>query len=295
MLISGDLSTNKTDFLIKAYSDLLNSGVKSSEILVLVQNSNLKQNFINKTLEKLEINCIEKLQVHSFFSLVYNTISDNWAFIENINPFNNPVILPNLAGLEVSQFILKDILKEIPFKGYNSKKSLLHQIFRRYSLIVQNNLTDEEVECRSRILGESFADDAKAALKKLLSNTLALRDFDYLRQTLVFNYVYKNSDYFKNIKYLILDDGDEITPVCFDFISYLAPQLQDVFVAFDEKGASRAGYLSADRTDVWKFEDLFKQKAEKLTSENPLSKDAEILFTDITENKNEVLQHFSLQ
>ena len=263
MLISGDLSTNKTDFLIKAYSDLLNSGVKSSEILVLVQNSNLKQNFINKTLEKLEINCIEKLQVHSFFSLVYNTISDNWALIENINPFNNPVILPNLAGLEVSQFILKDILKEIPFKGYNSKKSLLHQIFRRYSLIVQNSLTDEEVEWRSRVLGESFADDAKITLKKLLSNTLALRDFDYLRQTLVFNYVYKNSDYFKNIKYLILDDGDEITPVCFDFISHLAPQLKDVFIAFDEKGASRAGYLSADRTAVWKFEELFKQKAEK--------------------------------
>lgn len=294
MLISGDLSTNKTDFLINAYLELLNSGVKSSEILVLVQNSSLKQNFINKTLEKLEVTCIEKLHVHSFFSLVYNTINDNWALIENINPFNNPTILPNLAGLEVSQFILKDILHEVPFKGYNSKKSLLHQIFRRYSLIVQNNLTDEEVEWRSRILGESFAEDAKVVLKKLLSKTLALRDFDYLRQVLVFNYVYKNSDYFKNIKYLILDDGDEITPVCFDFISYLAPQLKDVFIAFDEKGASRAGYLSADRTAVWKFEELFKQKAQILKSINILSNDAEILFSNITECKNETLENFSL-
>lgn len=295
MLFCADLSTNKTDFLINAYIGLLNSGVKSSEILVLVQNSSLKQNFINKTLEKLEVNCIEKLQVHSFFSLVYNTINDNWALIENINPFNNPAILPNLAGLEVSQFILKDILHEVPFKGYNSKKSLLHQIFRRYSLIVQNNLTDEEVEWRSRILGESFAEDAKNVLKKLLSKTLALRDFDYLRQVLVFNYVYKNSDYFKNIKYLILDDGDEITPVCFDFISYLAPQLNDVFIAFDEKGASRTGYLSADRTAVWKFEELFNQNAEKLTSENRLAKDAETLFSNITENKTDTLENFSLQ
>ncbi len=295
MLFCADLSTNKTDFLINAYLGLLNSGVKSSEILVLVQNSSLKQNFINKTLEKLEVNCIEKLQVHSFFSLVYNTINDNWALIENINPFNNPAILPNLAGLEVSQFILKDILHEVPFKGYNSKKSLLHQIFRRYSLIVQNNLTDEEVEWRSRILGESFAEDAKNVLKKLLSKTLALRDFDYLRQVLVFNYVYKNSDYFKNIKYLILDDGDEITPVCFDFISYLAPQLNDVFIAFDEKGASRTGYLSADRTAVWKFEELFNQNAEKITSENRLAKDAETLFSNITENKTDTLENFSLQ
>lgn len=295
MLFCADLSTNKTDFLINAYIGLLNSGVKSSEILVLVQNSSLKQNFINKTLEKLEVNCIEKLQVHSFFSLVYNTVNDNWALIENINPFNNPAILPNLAGLEVSQFILKDILHEVPFKGYNSKKSLLHQIFRRYSLIVQNNLTDEEVEWRSRVLGESFAEDAKNVLKKLLSKTLALRDFDYLRQVLVFNYVYKNSDYFKNIKYLILDDGDEITPVCFDFISYLAPQLNDVFIAFDEKGASRTGYLSADRTAVWKFEELFNQNAEKITSENRLAKDAEILFSNITENKTDTLENFSLQ
>ena len=294
MLISGDISTNKTDFLIKAYADLLNSGVNSSEILVLVQNSNLKQNLINKTLEKLTIKNIEKLQVNSFFSLVYNAVNDNWAFLENVNPYSNPKILPNLTGLEVSQFILKDILKDVKFKGYNSKKSLLHQIFRRYSLIVQNNLTDEEIEWRSRVLGESFADDAKITLKKLLSKTLALRDFDYLRQGLIFNYIYQNSDYFKNIKYLIVDDGDEITPICFDFISHLAPQLKDIFIAFDEKGASRAGYLSADRTAVWKFEELFKQKAQNLTSESNLSSDAEILYSNITENKSENLNNFSL-
>lgn len=295
MLISGDISTNKTDLLVKSYAELLNSGINSSSILVLVQNSNLKQNFINKTLELLNVNSIEKLNVHSFFSLVYNTISDNWALVENINPFDNPTILPNMAGLEVSQFILKDILKEIPFKGYNSKKSLLHQIFRRYSLIVQNNLTDEEVEWRSRVLGESFAEDAKKTLKKLLSKTLALRDFDYLRQTLVFNYIYKNTDYFKKIEYLIVDDGDEITPVCFDFIKNLAPQLKDVFIAFDEKGASRSGYLSADKTAVWKFEELFEQKSEKLKSQNKLLSDAEILFSNITEEKTNTLENFSLQ
>ena len=186
MLICADLSTEKTDLLINKYAELLNSGVKASEILVLVQNSTLKNNFINKTLEKLNINHLEKMQVHSFFSLVYNTINDNWAFLENNNPYPNSAILPNLAGLEVSQFLLKDIIKEIKFKGYNSKKSLLHQIFRRYSLIVQNNLNDEEVEWRSRILGESFAEDAKSALKELLKKTLQLRDFDYLRQSLVF-------------------------------------------------------------------------------------------------------------
>ena len=183
-------------------------------------------------------------------------------------------------------------MKEIPFKGYNSKKSLLHQIFRRYSLIVQNNLNDEEIEWRSRVLGESFSEDVKSVLKKFLSKTLQYRDFDYLRQGLVFNYIYKNTDYFKNIKYLILDDGDEITPICFDFIEYLAPQLKDVFVAYDEKGASRAGYLSADKTAVWKFEELFNQKSISLNSENKLSKDANTIYNNIIENKSDILENF---
>ena len=278
LLFEGSLASDKTLRLVEKYTELLNSGVKASEILVLVQNSALKNKFIEQTLDGLTINVSEKLQVHSFFSLVYNTISDNWAFIENGNPFNNPTILPNLAGLEVSQFILKDIIKSVQFKGYNSKKSLLHQLFRRYSLIVQNHLNDDDVQLRSNILKESFADDAKSALKKFLAKTLFLRDFDYLRQTLVFNYVYQNSDYFKNIRYLIVDDGDEITPVCFDFIKYLAPQLKDAFIAFDRKGASRAGYLSANKLAVWEYEKIFNQTAIELKTQTETKEDAENIY-----------------
>ena len=258
MIIDGTISSDKTEILANKYANLLNSGIDASQILVLVGNSNLKNRFIDLVFEKLNINYFEKLQIHSFFSLIYNTINDNWAFLENKNPFPNPKILPNLTGLEVSQFILKDIIKTIPFKGYNSKKSLLHQLFRRYSLIVQNNLSDEEIDFRSNILGEAFAPDAKLALKKFLKQTLYLRDFDYLRQELVFEHVYKNTDYFKKIEYLILDDGDEITPACYSFIEYLRPQLKDFYIAFDAKGSSRIGYLSADKTAVWEFEKLFK-------------------------------------
>ncbi len=295
MLINGNVSSDKTNILIDKYAELLNSGIPASKILVLVANSNLKNQFINKTLEKLTSDSLEKLQVYSFFGLVYNTISDNWAFLENRNTYDNPAILPNLAGLEISQFILKDILKEIPFKGYNSKQSLLHQLFRRYSLIVQNNLSDQEVEERSKILGESFADDAQKALKLLLKRTLIYRDFDYLRQTLVFNFICKNTNYFANIEYLILDDGDEITPVCFDFVTYLAPQLKDVFIAFDKQGGSRTGYLSADKNTVWAFEQLFKQKAQDIKPETKLQEDAQLLLNNVIEDKADKLKYFTVK
>lgn len=296
MIIDGSVSSDKTNILIEKYASLLNSGVDASKILVLVQNSNLKNKFVNKTLSKLKIDCLEKMKVYSFFGLVYNTIIDNWAFVENGNPFKeNPKILPNLAGLEVSQFVLKDVLKTVPFKGYNSKKSLLHQLFRRYSLIVQNNLSDDEVDWRARVLDESFSEDAKIALKKLLKETLRLRDFDYLRQGLVFNYVYKNTGYFKNIEYLILDDGDEITPICYDFIKYLAPQLKDVFAAYDSKGASRIGYLSADKTAVWHFGELFNQPVTVLDSHTRLKFDAENIFNNVINDEKTPLKYFTIQ
>ena len=131
MLINGSISSKKTDLLVENYAKLLNENVDSSKILVLVQNSSLKENFTQRVHKLLKIKAHEKLEIHSFFSLVYNSVIDNWAVLENVNPFNNPEVLPNLAGLEVSQFIMKDILKDIKFKGNNSKKSLLHQLFRR--------------------------------------------------------------------------------------------------------------------------------------------------------------------
>lgn len=281
----------RTKVLVEKYTELISAGVKPSEILVLVQNSTLKKQFVDKILENIKIDAIEKLNVHSFFSILYNTLIENWCFIENAIPSDKHFILPNLVGLEVSQFLLKDILKHVEVKGYNSKKSLLHQIFRRYSLIVQNHLSNEQIQERSKILKESFAEDAELIIKKLLSSTLKSRSLDYLRQTLIFNHVYKHTDYFKNIKYLLVDDADEMTPVCFDFISYLKPQLKDWIICFDSLGSSRCGYLSADTSIECKLVHLFNEDVQ--TDKNIFSQ-GEIIFSNILENKHERLENFTL-
>ena len=266
MLLNFIKANFREKLMLDKYVELINNGIKPSEILVLVQNSTLKQNFTNKVLEKIKINAFEKLNIHSFFSIVYNTLTENWCFVENLIPSDKSFILPNLVGLEVSQFLLKDILKQNEVKGYNSKKSLLHQIFRRYSLIVQNNLSNDDVKERSKILKESFGEDAEFIIKKLLSTTLKTRSLDYLRQTLIFKHIYKNTDYFKNIKYLLIDDADEMTPACFEFIKHLKPQLKDWTICFDSLGSSRCGYLSADTSIEYKLTQLFE---EEITNEIP--------------------------
>lgn len=296
MLLQGAISSEKTQRLVESYSKLLNSGVDSSKILVILQNSNKKNQFIQDTLAQLTIDSIEKLQVYSFFGLVYNTISDNWASIENKIPdVQNTKIIPNLTGLEVSQFIMKEIISDIKFEGYNSKKSLLHQLFRRYSLIVQNNLSDDAVKWRSEeVLKESFAPDAKHALDEFKKKTLDTRAFDYLRQSLIFNYIYQTTDYFSKIEYLIVDDGDEITPICHDFIKYLAPQLKDVFIAYDSQGSSRSGYLSADKKTVFEYENLFNQSVIELRPNTIMADDAQSLYSNVVEQKSTRLKNFSL-
>ena len=66
--------------------------------------------------------------------------------------------------------------------------------------VIQNDLSDDDVKNRANILKESFAEDAELIIKKLLKTTLEKRSLDYLRQTLVFNFVYKHTNYFKSIK-----------------------------------------------------------------------------------------------
>lgn len=294
MLIEGSISSKKTQMLVEEYARLLNSGILSADILVLVNNSTAKENFINKTFELLNIDCVEKMQVYSFFGLVYNTVMDNWAFLENKLSNGNPVVIPNMIGLEISQFMLKGIIKDIKFEGYNSKKSLLQQLFRRYSLIIQNNLNEKEVDWRSNeVLKEGFSNDAKNALKTLMAKTLNYRSFDYLRQSLLFNYIYKNTEVFKNIKYLLIDDADEITPICFDFISYLKPQLQNCLIACDRHGSSRSGYLSADKNIYSKLTELFANEIEKIDTQSPLAEDADVLYRNVIQNEVSRLEHFS--
>ncbi|MGN0017696.1 MAG: UvrD-helicase domain-containing protein [Candidatus Gastranaerophilaceae bacterium] len=294
MLIKGSVSSKKTQMLVEKYSELLNSGISSTDILVLVNNSTAKEKFINQTFEKLNVDCIERLQVYSFFGLVYNTIIDNWAFLENKLSSGNAKIIPNMIGLEISQFMLKDIIKEIKFEGYNSKKSLLQQLFRRYSLIIQNNLNEKDVDWRSQtVLREGFSEDAKTALKLLMSKTLNYRSFDYLRQGLLFNYIYKNTNVFKNIKYLLVDDADEITPICYDFIKFLVPQLKDCVIACDEFGSSRSGYLSADKNIYSKLKNLLNNEEKELVSESKLAKEAQVLYENVLADKVTKLKYFS--
>ena len=135
MLINAPNITNRTKILQDEYYKLLQDGVNAQDILVLVQNSKKKKEFIDAIKQKSPLGSIGNLKIYSFSGLIYNYILENWAIIENSIKKGEAKIIPNMCGLEVSQKILKEVICEVDFSGYNSKTSLLHQLFRRNSLI----------------------------------------------------------------------------------------------------------------------------------------------------------------
>ncbi len=258
MLIQGSTVSDRTKNVIRYYTDIIDSGIDASKVLVLMLNSYKKKQFINAFKQNTKIKHYENPKIYTFNGLVYNTILDNWPIIEKSIKFGHSVVLPNLTGLEISQLFLKKAIKEIGFSDYNSKINLLHQLFRRYSLISNNNLSESDVKYRANILRESFAQDATLAIENYKKHTLEYRAFDYIRQLDLFKFVIAETHYFKDIEYLIVDDADEITPLVFDFIKFLKPQLKGICIGYDRLGSTRLGFLNTDAYTVKNLEKLFE-------------------------------------
>ncbi len=251
MLIKGSISSNKTELLIKYYSDLIKNNVPENQILVLLLNSRKKADFIKK-INNIIPNTHNR-NILTFSGLCYNAFLDNWDFISKFTHNDSENEKPNLCGLEVSQYIFKESIKTADFSDYISKINLLHQLFRRYSLSVQNCLSDKEISKRAEILKESFAPEAQKAIDDYKLKTFQYKSFDYLRQLAVFPLIYNNTDYFTNIKYLIADDADEFSYAFWRFFEKLMPDLTDYAVGYDDKGSSRCGYLCAYKSGAENF------------------------------------------
>ena len=250
MLIQGSVNTDRTNILTQKYIELIRQGVEPSQILVIVLNSYKKDKFVSAIKNNDDL---QKSKIYTFFGLCYNAFLDNWGYISTLINNPNPDEKPNLCGLEVSQYIFKQCIKEADFSDYISKVNLLHQLFRRYSLIVNNGLTPSEIKERSLILNETFADEANKAIEEYKRRTIQYKSFDYLRQMAILPQIYKNTDYFKGIKYLIVDDADEMPYAFWQFVDGITDNLDDYYIGYDKDGSTRCGYLCAYKNGVSDF------------------------------------------
>lgn len=297
MLIQGDCNSNKVRYLAQKYVELINSGVSVSHILVLVLNPYKRVEFYNEIIKINPLMEKEKHNIFTFWGLCYNAFKDNWDYIAKLINAPSDEVKPNLCGLEVSQFIFKQSIKTADFSDYISKVNLLHQLFRRYSLIVQNSLTNSEIVERSRILNESFYKEAQKAIDDYKLKTIQYKSFDYLRQLAILPSIYNKTDYFKNIKYFISDDSDEFSFAFWAFVNSIMPQLNQYYISYDENGSSRCGYLCAYKSGIRDFKNTYSPEIIKLESKSKFSELSNKIFKSIKDgNKiNDINLSYNLQ
>lgn len=281
MLIQGNCNSGKVKYLAEKYVELISSGVKAEEILVLVLNSYKRIEFYNEVFKLNPLLEKEKHNIFTFGGLCYNAFLDNWDYISNLINAPSDEVKPNLCGLEVSQFIFKQSVKTADFSDYISKVNLLHQLFRRYSLIVQNCLSNSDVVERSKMLNESFYREAQKAIDDYKLKTIQYKSFDYLRQLAILPSIYNKTDYFKNIKYFICDDADEFSFAFWSFVNAILPQLTQYYIAFDENGSSRCGYLCAYKSGIKDFINKYSPKIIKLEDKSKFAELSNEIFENI--------------
>lgn len=308
MYIEGHLKSGKTDFLVEKFIELIDSGISSSETLIIVQNSYKKKVIAEKIREKLRgknISGIGELPVYTFNGIVYNSIKLNWVLVEELIPSacGQREIIPNLCGLETSEYFIKKAICEInqkdaiedSLRDYKSHKNLKHQILRRHTLITNNLLDNSEILNRSEILNEQMGKPAQETLKLLKQYTNRYRTFDYLKQIPAFLYLLDDNKLnFGGIKYLFVDDFDEMTYSAQYFVKKLLNEDKEFYIAADPQGSSRRGYLCANPQGYEELKKDIPSEIMILKSEKTSYQDAQELFNGILNNKVPKLNNISI-
>ncbi len=284
MLIQGSSNTNIKSLTAKKYIELDEMGISADEILTIVLNPYKKSELINEIISLDKKYKSKKLNIMTFSGVCYNAFKDNWGYISELIDAKDTVN-PNLCGLEVSQYIFKKCIREADFSDYICKINLLHQLFRRYSLIVNNCLTQEEVKNRSKTAGETFYTEAQKAIENYKLKTNEYRSFDYLRQLAVLPLICKNTDYFKKVKYLLVNDADEYSYAFWQFIYNIMPDLKDYFITYDKEGSTRCGYLCAYKSGIKDFTDKYNPKIIELKDKTPFYPMAQRFYNAITNSE----------
>ena len=271
MFIEGAAGSGKTEFLVDKFVELITSGISTSEVLVICQNSHKKSLFVQKVREKLgEIDFAGAggFPVYTFNGVIYHCIKDNWVAAEELIPekLGKREIIPDLSGLGISEFFLKQSFLEInqheeieyTFRDYLSFKNLKHQLLRRFRLITENNLSKQELTAKSKLLGEQFAIPAERTLNQVKSYSTRWRVFDYLRQTSLFMLLLESGKIdFEGKKILLADDFDELSYSAQFFVNHIIDDMKEFYIAADADGGARRGYLCANPQG---YEDLKARK-----------------------------------
>jgi len=241
ILIEGDTKSGKTTLLKKKYKSMIEKGIDSNEILVLVAN----RLEVLKFKENLNLEYSSKNMIYSYFGFVQYELNKFWPLVlKKTKKIKKLSISPTFMTFESSQCLMgktvefyrkQGYLDELNISNEDIAKKLLSNIFDG-SL---SNLVYTKIGERLNEFGETsnkeLYEQMNIIINKYMEKTLENGTFDYGTSIYLYNnFLLKDDFYLKklreNIKYLLKDSGEISSVAEIDFIDKIRKTLKGIIV-----------------------------------------------------------------
>ena len=308
VIISGGTGVGKTTRLINEYKKLIESGIRSEEILILLMNRNQSLGWREKSTFKISGKIIRT----SFFGFVQDEITTFYPIIlKNAPEIKEKTVKPVFLTFESSQYLLSMLV--------NSRRNLesgLDSISDRDSKIaidissdfvkaVVASISYKDIGARLYSALEIQNDEKKAIfaeVDKIIEDyrkrCLECGVMDFAMAIDFYNSILlKDSEYIaslkKRFKYLIVDNLEEVVPVQADFISMFLDIVEGAYISYNKDGGygsifgSNKEYVENTVLKKCKIENI---QEKPFTCKKEMVEFSDMLFDAITEpNKTNTL------
>jgi hypothetical protein len=253
IILEGLPLTGKTTRLVDEYKELVQSGTRTGDILVLVMNASQ----LKRWRKALELPVTGSLQVFTYWGFLQKEINRYWHWILPHLGEGEPVLKPLFLNVEAAHYLMTLLVEEHRLNGsfaaiVATSSQIALQVLNNLNQAAINGLTIEDAVRRlvaacggDRIKSQAF-DELLPVAQTFREQCLFYRALDYSLLVDVYNnYLFPQERYQESLqeryKSLIVDNLEEAIPMETKLIAFLLDSVEDAWIAFDPLGGhSRA-------------------------------------------------------
>lgn len=305
-IICGATGVGKTTRLIDTYKELVESGVRSEEILVLLMNRSQSLSWR----EKSTFNVSGRIIRTSFFGFVQNEITTFYPIVlKNVPEIKSKTVKPVFLTFESSQYLLSMLIESRrnssdAFYAISDRDSKIAiDISSDFVKAVAASLSYKDIGSRLYSALEIQTDEKKAVFSEVdrviedyRKRCLECGVMDFAMAVDFYNTILlKDEDYIKSLKkrfkYLIVDNLEEAVPIQADFVSMFLDIVDGALISYNKDGGY--GSIFGGNKEYVENVVLKKCKVEEIknmpyTCKKEMVEFSEMLFEGLTYKDNKV-------
>ncbi|OFI07005.1 hypothetical protein CLOACE_05910 [Clostridium acetireducens DSM 10703] len=251
LLIEGKSGSGKTKLAISKYKHMINEEKIPSES-ILVFYANRYQNLLWS--KHMDFKTIGEIKKYSYFNFVRRELITYWPLVvKDCKKINNNIIRPVFVEYDTSLYMMEMLVDYFrKSKGYfadiisTSKKIAENILFNinksAISLVNLNEIGNRiynSIEVKESVQKKTYEQIDKV-INHYINSYLNAGVIDYGMIFYLYNkYLLKNQFYknhIKNLKYIIVDDFDEISPSQLQLINLIAENAEGVYLFSNPQG-----------------------------------------------------------